>query len=477
MGKHVYGRWVLALLIIGYWLLMTRASTAVAQTTHTVTAADGPLSLATAVTQAQAGDVIEVHAGVYHGPITVDRPLTLVGIGWPVVDGRDTGNVILITAANVTVTGFEIRNSGSSLDEENAGLAVAAESATLAHNRLVDTLFGIYLKNAHGSVIRDNTIHGKDVAIALRGDPIRVWYSNDVTVTDNAISQGRDVVLWYSERLTIRGNQVSNGRYGLHFMYCDDALIAQNRLLDNSVGAFLMYSRRMTLHNNTIAGNRGPSGYGLGMKDMDDAIVRDNLFLDNRIGIHLDNSPREVDSIGHIEGNVFGYNDIGVNLLPSVRHNQFTQNSFVENQQQVSITGGGVMPDNTWATADAGNYWSDYAGYDAAGDGRGDLAYRSEKLFENLMDARPELRLFLFSPAANAVDFAAKAFPLVRPQAKLVDDNPLMVPSVPANVPALPQPSRVGGLWSGLMLLALALGITLLPRLRLQFYHISDKRF
>ena len=122
-----------------------------------------------------------------------------------------------------------------------------APDVTVAGNRFEDTLFGIYLKEAHGSVVRGNTISSKDLDVPRRGDPIRVWYSTDVLIEDNVVDKGRDVVLWYSERLTVRDNDVSNGRYGLHFMYCDDALIEDNRLLDNSVGAFLMYSRRLTM--------------------------------------------------------------------------------------------------------------------------------------------------------------------------------------------------------------------------------------
>ena len=47
------------------------------------------------------------------------------------------------------------------------------------------------------------------------------------------------------------------------------------------------------------------------------------------------------------------------------------------------------------------------ADYD--GDGLGDINYRSEKLFANLISEKPELKLFLFSPAAQAIEFTASA--------------------------------------------------------------------
>ncbi|MBK8431974.1 MAG: hypothetical protein IPL28_12070 [Chloroflexi bacterium] len=165
------------------------------------------------------------------------------------------------------------------------------------------------------------------------------------------------------------------------------------------------------------------------------------------MGAHLDGTPMAVGSVGIFSGNVFGYNDIGLALMPSVRHNQFSGNSFVENQEQVAIQGGGAMAANEWHVNGRGNYWSDYAGFDADGDGRGDIPYRAERLFETLLENNPELRLFVYSPSANAVDFAAKAFPIVRPQAKLIDDFPLMQPIVPTGTPILPAPPQSNAVW------------------------------
>ena len=255
-------------------------------------------------------------------------------------------------------------------------------------------------------------------------------------------------------------------------MYCDDAIIAGNRLIGNSVGAFLMYSRRVNMRNNTIAGNRGPSGYGVGLKDMDDTVIVDNLFLDNRVGAHLDTSPRENDSTGQFAGNVFAFNDIGVELMPSVRRNQFSGNSFVENEEQVAIAGRGTLRENIWTVNGRGNYWSDYAGYDANGDGQGDMVYKSEQLFENLMQQEPLLRLFIYSPASNAIDFAARAFPLVKPKPKLEDTRPAMSPTSPA-APPLPQSDNQGWIVLAATLIFLASGLFLWPRLQRRQYRFE----
>jgi nitrous oxidase accessory protein len=229
------------------------------------------------------------------------------------------------------------------------------------------------------------------------------------------------------------------------------------------------------IDNNTIAGNRGPSGFGIGLKDMDDAVISNNLIIDNRVGTHMDTSPREVDSTGQFTGNVYAYNDIGVQMMPAVRRNYFTGNSFIENSEQVAVAGGGLLKGNVWTVEEQGNFWSDYAGYDADTDGAGDIIYKSERLFEDLMQREPELRLFVHSPAVNALDFAAKAFPSVRPQPKLEDSLPMMSPIIPANTPALPQTSNPAWYGFAIGLITLAAGIVFLPRLHQQQYTIAPQ--
>ncbi len=449
-------------------LAITRPARAQGQTTRVPAE-----QLAEAVAAAHPGDVIEVTGGEFHGHLVIDRPLTLIGLDWPVLDADNQGTVLRLDAEDTTVRGFVVRNSGNSLDREDSGIIAAGERGLVEGNRLQNVLFGIYIDAAPGTIVRGNEIEGQDLDIARRGDLIRLWNSDDVTIENNITRRGRDAVLWYSERMTLRGNDFSYGRYGLHFMYCDDAIIENNRLTYNSVGAYLMYGRRLTMRDNLIAFNRGPSGYGIGLKDMDDVAITGNRILDNRVGIFNDGSPREIDSTAIINGNLFAYNDGALEMLPSVRHNLISDNSFVENEQQVVVAGGGQLRDNEWTVGNRGNYWSDYAGYDSDGDGQGELPYRAERLLDSLIGRQPELRLFVYSPVITAIDFAARAFPLVRPQPVLVDERPLTRPLVPTDAP-LPTGRSDGALWPVLLLPLALLALVGVGRLNQPHYHLPE---
>jgi nitrous oxidase accessory protein len=177
-----------------------------------------------------------------------------------------------------------------------------------------------------------------------------------------------------------------------------------------------------------MRGNRGASGYGIGLKDCDAIVVEDNALLANRVGIYIDNSPSSVDSEGLIAGNMIAFNEIGVLATPHTHDNVVTGNAFVENEEQVSIHGRGSLSANEFSRDGTGNFWSDYAGFDRDGDGRGDLPYEPRSLFESLLAREPNLRFFLHSPAQSAIEFTARAFPDLRPEPKLVDRSPLTRP-------------------------------------------------
>ena len=424
-------------------------------------------SLADAVATAPNGATIEVRGGVYPGGLVIERPVRLIGVDNPVIDGGDAGTLVAIRGADATVSGFTLRGTGDNLDHEDAAIVVENGAATLIGNRIEDALFGIYLKQAPDSIVRDNVILSKDVPIARKGDGIKTWYSDRVVIENNRASDGRDIILWYSNDGVIRNNTFDRERYGLHLMYSDRARIEGNSLSANSIGLYIMYSRDPMVIGNRIVNNHGPSGGGIGLKDVDGAVIDGNRFVNNQIALQVDTSPREMGVENYIRGNVFAYNHAGIGFLPSVKHNTVTGNSFIDNTEHVAIIGRGQLQEITWAEDGRGNYWSDYAGYDANGDGIGDIPYRAQRLFETLMDQNPLLRYFTWTPAASAVDFAARAMPAVRPEEKLADPAPLMAPVAHPALPAVQddgEQNRWGLAVSGVVLAGVALATYLAMR-------------
>jgi nitrous oxidase accessory protein len=422
----------------------------------------GPYTtIVAALAAAQSGDTIEVRGGTYPGGLVVDKPVRLLGQAGATLDGQGQGTVLQVTASGALIRGFIIRNSGDNLDHEDAGVILAAPETTLEANQIENVLFGVTVAQAPRSIVRGNHIGGKALEIARRGDGLRVWESSNTLVENNLLTNGRDLLLWYSNGTILRGNTVEQGRYGLHFMFNHHTTVERNILRGNSVGIYLMYSDDITITHNSLLTNRGPSGYGLGLKDVTHLVASQNLFLDNRVAVYLDNSLIEPGVVNRFEGNLFALNDIGLTFLPQVKNHLFVGNSFIENGRQLAVDGSGQFGGNTWSDAvHGGNYWSDYIGYDADHDGRGDLPYHNQSLFESLMDRHPEMRLFLFSPAAQAIDLAARAFPVVAPQPRLTDDLPRITPLAPTDVP-LPPPAAPAPLFAvslGLLGVALLIG-------------------
>lgn len=382
-------------------------------------------AIAALIDAAEPGDTVVVPPGVYHGHLIVRKSVALDGRGQVTIDGGGEGTVVQLLRRDVTMRGFTVRGSGSGVDREPAAIRGERGVFVIEDNRIEDALYGIDLREASGSVIRRNIVHGKDLDPGRRGDGIRTWWSHETTITDNEVHDSRDIVLWYSSNMVIARNTVTGSRYGLHFMYSHDTELTENLLEGNSVGIYLMYSNNITVRANTMINNRGASGYGLGLKDCDNIEITQNALLANRVGVYIDNSPSSIDSTGIFESNLLAYNETGVLATPNTHNNVFTENALIDNEEQVGVHGRGNLNANAFSRDERGNFWSDYAGFDRDGDGIGDLPYEPRSLFESLVAREPNLRFLIHSPAQQAIEFTARAMPDLRPDPKFIDPHPL----------------------------------------------------
>jgi nitrous oxidase accessory protein len=415
-------------------------------------------TIASAVAAAGEGDTVVVPAGVHHEHVTIDRRLRLVGRPGAIVDGGGEGTVLRIAAPDVEVRGLTIRASGTGYTTEDAGIRIEQAPGTrIVDTRIEDGLFGVFVVQSDRCLVEGSTIVGKDLPHERRGDGIRLWYSTGCRLHANHVERSRDVVIWYSSDTVVEDNVVRTSRYGLHYMYSNDNVFRHNRFEDNQVGAAIMYSRRIELSENAFSFSNGPSAYGLLLKDADDVFITGNRFVRNATGLFFDGAPQSRGGRVEVRGNLIARGEIGIALQPLSERIRFWENAFVGNRMHVQVLGTGTAERNVWAVDGHGNHWSDAVIYDRDGDGVSDIPYRVESTYEALADRHPVLGFFDGTPAAEAIDTAARLFPIFAPRPKLVDPHPLARPHHTAWTESRDEASRDWRMAAaGTMLLALA---------------------
>lgn len=423
---------------------------------HTVAGAGSAFNLAQAVEAAPPGAVVEVPPGRHQGPLIIAKPITLIGIARPVIDGGRRGDVVVIDGDDVRLEGFVIRGSALAYSREASGIVVRGARAVVRGNRVEDVLFGVYLSAAEDALIENNTILTADLPLERRGHAVYLWKAQRARLLGNRVLRGKDgIYISFSHGNLVEGNLVSGCRYGIHYMYSNANTFRDNLFRDNVVGAAVMYSADVTLVGNTFEGSRSvAAGVGLIFKDTDRLLVRGNRIVRNRIALEFDAAPASLDGWVRVERNLIAFNEVGFSLMSTAAITA-TENTMVENLRQVQARGAVRAHSNQWSSGGRGNHWGDYAGFDATGDGVGDLPYRRTDLLEDLSDRAPALRAFLFTPAHLALEAAARIMPLVRAEPVVEDRAPLMRPVV--DYPAASQDGGEGSSGVGLLGVGLAL--------------------
>ncbi len=468
---------------------------------ETVAAAESqPASmLQSRIDRAPAGDTLVVEGGSYSGNIRIDKPLSLVGHGWPVIDGGGSGDVLTITASDVFVSGFVVRGSSHALTTEPAAIKVkGADRVQVVGNRLLDSHFGVHLTNSHENTIEGNVLDlGGGTSQARRGHGLYLWQVGHSAVRQNDIRNAADGIhLEFSETNVIADNAVTGSRYGIHFMYANGNKVLRNQIKRNLAGAVLMFSHEVIVKDNVIEENRqGATGAGILVKDCDNLFVEGNRLVRNKFGISVEGSPQSAGASAVFLRNLLALNDTGISVM-SNSPITFVENAVVENGLQVramtsaaaaQMLGGhggasdgstdhsqhqqGAVTTTTdaqapsgpksavWAAEGRGNYWSDFRGYDANGDGVGDRPYEARPAFAGRLESNDGLRAFRLTLAQQAIDAAATMFPISRRAPVLTDAAPLMSPPV-----SLAAPDARSGvnlpLFAGSLALLAGVGVT-----------------
>jgi nitrous oxidase accessory protein len=365
------------------------------------------------------GDTLVVHGGRYAGALRLRRPIALIGLGRPVLDGGGRGDVVAVEAPDVTLEGFWIRGSGLDLGANDAAVKVRADRARVRGNLVTRSLHGIYLEGASGALVEDNEVRGAEsLERADRGNGIHLWNARGTVVRGNRVRAARDGLYFAgSPSNRIEGNLVEDTRIGLHYMYSDSNAFAGNVFRRNEAGAAIMLSRALDVRRNRFVENVGHRAYGLLLQTADDSRIEGNVVAGNTVGLFLDNANRNA-----IRGNVVAGNFLGVHLYASAEGNEFGGNAFAANEHDLLNDRG--RDANEWAPGGRGNWWDENPAWDLDGDGIADAPHRISDPWASLSRRAPSAVLFTRSPALDAIALAEKLFPAFQGDAP-VDAAPL----------------------------------------------------
>ena len=399
------------------------------------------------------GGTLTVQPGVYRGTLVIDHPVTLVGIGHPILQGDGTGTVLTIRAAGTAVRDLMVEGSGPGPVGNPAGVSVAADHVVVKDLHIRDTYTGIWVEGVRDAQIIGNVIEGRRTlavreadmsgmrkgsghakAQAGRGDGVSLFNAIRPRVAGNVIADVRDgVYLSFGSGARIECNSIVGGRYATHSMYAKSLTLVGNRFANNLSGAIVMYAGPLTLRGNVIRDHYSAStGFGVLILEVGAVRLLRNVIVSNRVGLQIE-GPQDNPRPTAVELNTIALNQVGVGLFPTA-HAVLSQNSFVENTVQVL----GLGPDGSggnsrWSRNRVGNYWSNYRGFARSGRGVGEIPHVEGAAASRLLAGDPTLLALASSPA----------FTLLRAvEQRSVGQRPVSIdrfPLVDSRSPSLPS--------------------------------------
>jgi hypothetical protein len=357
---------------------------------RTIVVPDDYPTISSAIGNATDGDKILVRKGTYEGPVNqtlvIDKTISLIGEGAeftkinleppryevmqpPHYWGNQTiswfGPSITVNANDFKLQGFTISTSGTS-DMAGGAISIAGNRTQILGNIIMTQLSvgGSYWNIAENTLLGDVGVNGSYSSIAGNNFSGYLWAvgsylnisannknsSNKVGTMDSGITVEGSFNIVYGNTITAQGLEPAIRVSG------DRDAVAKN-VVDRSDVGIEVDGLDNIVYANRVTNCQVPS------------------FTSPRAGVAI-----RVSGNNTFYANYMGYNTWGVdvNAFPEISFtltSTFYHNNFVGNTHQVAAVPHFRYGNDSFDNGLEGNYWSDYNGTDADGDGVGDTPY------------------------------------------------------------------------------------------------------
>ncbi len=179
------------------------------------------------IDRAKPGDTIVINQGVYYANIEINKPLDVLGVGKPILDGLCNGSVIVLRSDRIVIDGFLIMNS-SSVVFEGSGIEVHSSNNAVRNNEITNCMLGLNLSDCRNNTIDANSLSNNDIGIFLKR----------------------------AENNIILDNIAAANEYGILIQESQDNVISSNNASRNDQGIMIQSSSNNTFQRNIMSSNR-----------------------------------------------------------------------------------------------------------------------------------------------------------------------------------------------------------------------------
>lgn len=251
-----------------------------------------------AVDAAASGDTIIVEAGTYPEELELEQPVTLLGVGMPVVATPEYGIGVESEADNITIAGFTFDGNQTAW----GGIGIMGDDTTMYDIEVTGYEDGMYIGSVEGLSLSATALYDNERNLEYRNFLEKPGNTIDKTVTVNgrpviyregvsketidATSDAGAIICVNATDVTIRDTTPEAGYDGITLFGCQDVLMENVTVDEVYYGVSAYSSENITLQDSSF----GPEmRHGMYVIESTGISVADNDFVyeDSGAGVYL----------------------------------------------------------------------------------------------------------------------------------------------------------------------------------------------